>query len=78
MFALALVGGLSLSAAATARALTPESPEVKKVIAKGVKFLESANCGTWETHPGMKSLIGMCMLKQYGEQGKKHAKVAEA
>jgi hypothetical protein len=76
--AFVFVGGLFLSATTAARALSPESPEVKQVIAKGMKFLETANFGSWELHPGMKSLIGMCVLKQYGEQGKNHPKVAEA
>lgn len=68
----------SLSAAASALAVTPESPEVKQLISKGIKFLESGSSGSWETHPGMKSLVGMCVLKHYGEQGKKHPKIAEA
>ncbi|HET6880489.1 MAG TPA: hypothetical protein VFI31_10060 [Pirellulales bacterium] len=74
----ALVVAACLSAASDARALTPESPEVKQVIAKGIKYLESAKTGNWEKHPGMQSLIGMCILKQYGENGKNHPKVTEA
>lgn len=69
---------LFFSAGSAGLALTPESPEVKKLVAKGMVFLESANGGGWETHPGMKSLVGMCILKHYGKQGKNHAKVAEA
>ncbi|MGH7140218.1 MAG: hypothetical protein ACREHD_31150, partial [Pirellulales bacterium] len=70
--------GLFFSTGGVAHALTPESPQVKQVVGKGIKFLESPASKDWETHPGMKSLVGMCALKFYGEQGKSHNKVAEA
>jgi hypothetical protein len=76
--ALACMAYLML-ASSTARAVTPESPEVKQIIAKAVTYLETANQGVWESHPGAKSLVAMCILKQFGhEAGKKHPKVAEA
>lgn len=61
-----------------AQALTPESPEVLQVIGKAVRFLETANAGSWDIHPGAKALIGMCILKHYKEAGYDHPKVNEA
>lgn len=78
LLASAGAAGWLLSSSTPVLALTPESPEVKQVVAKGIKFLETTDAGGWETHPGMKSLTGMCVLKFYGEKGKKHAKIAEA
>lgn len=78
LLAWAGAAGLFFSSGASVLALTPESPEVKAVVGKGIKFLETTNAGTWESHAGMKALTGMCVLKFYGEKGKKHPKIAEA
>jgi hypothetical protein len=70
---------LLLAAFATpARALTPESPEVREVIGKAIKFLEQAGADNaidgrgYNKMFGAKALVGMCMLKWYGadEKGK--------
>ena len=67
-----------LLSSSNAGALTPESPEVRQVVAKGIKYLESAKGGSYDAHIGMKSLTGMCVLKYYGAQAKNHVKVNEA
>lgn len=65
--------------AAPAWALTPESPEVREVIGKAIKFLEqprpvdnAIDGRGYNKMFGAKALVGMCMLKWYGadEQGK--------
>lgn len=69
---------LFFSAGSVGLALTPESPEVKKVTAKGIQFLEATDYAEFARHPGCKALVGMCMLKHYGKQGKTHPKVVDA
>ncbi|HVX11854.1 MAG TPA: hypothetical protein VHC22_11785 [Pirellulales bacterium] len=61
-----------------ALAVTPESPEVKKVVAKAIPYLETAIQGHYQNHPGARALVAMCMLKHYGKEGKNHAKVKDA
>jgi hypothetical protein len=67
-----------------ASALTPESPEVKAVIAKAVKYLEGASGTGFDEHPGAKALVAMCILKHYkdinnsDDAGHDHPKVIEA
>lgn len=64
---------------ARSQALTPESPEVKAVVAKAVKGLEAVTTTGWDQHPGALSLVAMCMLKHYPkETAKKHPKVTAA
>ena len=64
---------------AASRALTPESPEVKAVVAKAVKGLEAATSTDWDQHPGAHALVAMCMLKHYPkETAKNHPKVTAA
>lgn len=64
-----------------AYAVTPESPEVKALVEKAIRFLESPlpqNLATMPNNvsPGAKSLVAMCLLKA----GRKadHPKVLEA
>ena len=89
-----LVAGVLAAAVATsqavftspARALGPESPEVKKVVAKAIAYLEQpvSDADLIATHGfngmfGAKALVGMCIVKWYGEQkGRNHPKVLEA
>ncbi|HWB13637.1 MAG TPA: hypothetical protein VG826_30710 [Pirellulales bacterium] len=68
-----------------ASALTPESPEVKEVIAKGVRYLEGVtNTGYDNKNPGAKALVAMCVLKHYKDvansedAGRDHPRVVEA
>jgi hypothetical protein len=61
-----------------ASALTPESPEVKAVVSKAVKYLETVPSTGFDEHPGAKALVAMCILKQYGETAHEHPKVVEA
>lgn len=61
-----------LSATTPLFAVTPESPEVKAVIEKGVKYLE----GTTDMRPGGNILIGLACLKAGRE--KTHPKVKAA
>ncbi len=69
-----------------ARALTPESPEVKKVVAKAIKYLEQPTPDSvlrtdhgFNAMFGAKALVGMCMIKWHGEgTGGQHPKVLEA
>lgn len=69
-----------------ARALGPENPEVKKVVAKAIAYLEQPvpEGELRATHGfngmfGAKALVGMCMIKWYGdEKGRNHPKVVEA
>lgn len=65
---------------AASLALTPESPEVKAVVARAIKGLEAIpNTDGWDQHPGARALVGMCMLKHYPkETAKTHPKVAAA
>jgi len=68
-----------LSSPAASFALTPESPQVKAVVAKAVKFLETHDTEGWAQHPGAHALVGMCVLKHYPrETGKNQPKVIEA
>jgi hypothetical protein len=68
----------------SASALTPDSPEVKEVIAKGVRYLEGVTNTGFDTHPGAKALVAMCILKHYkdignsDDAGHDHPKVVEA
>lgn len=69
-----------------ARALTPDSPEVKKVVAKAIKYLEQPTPDSvlrtdhgFNAMFGAKALVGMCMIKWHGEgTGGQHPKVVEA
>lgn len=70
--------GLGLLAAGPASALTPESPEVKAVVTKAVKYLETVQNTGFDEFPGAKALVAMCILKQYGEAAQEHPKVLEA
>lgn len=88
-----LVGGVLAAVAANlglstspARALGPESPEVKKVVAKAIKYLEQpvpdevvkAERG-FNAMFGARALVGMCMVKWYGDvKGRNHPIVLEA
>lgn len=77
--ALAFVAALSGSA----MALTPESPEVQQLVVKAIKYLESPKPqpltgNASAAFPGARSLVGLCMLKYYKEDGINHPKVAEA
>lgn len=65
----ALVGGLWPT---ENHAATPESPEVKAVIEKGLKFLE----GTTDDRLGAKCLVGMSFLKNGRDE--RHPQVAKA
>lgn len=69
-----------------ARALGPESPEVKKVVAKAIKYLEQPVpkevLGTergFNAFFGARALVGMCIVKWYGDKkGGEHPIVLEA
>lgn len=61
-----------LSLAASAAAFTPESPEVKKLIEKGIAYLSDKT----DNHLGGKCLIGMAFFKHTGDP--EHQKVKEA
>jgi hypothetical protein len=80
---LACAGGLLLLAQ-PASALTPESPEVKQVVAKAVEYLEGLNTTGFDEHPGAKALVAMCILKHYKDMagsddvGQDHPKVVAA
>ena len=65
---------LAASLPATARAVNPESPEVKAVIEKGLKFLETGQLS--EHRLGGHCLIGLCFLKNGRNQN--HPKVQAA
>lgn len=71
---LVLFGAALLSAVLpqTATAYTPESPEVRAVIKKGLKYLETAK----EGRLGGRCLIAMAFLKDGADE--KHPKVVEA
>lgn len=81
----AVVAGQSV-VVSPARALGPESPQVKKVVAQAIAYLEQpvpqAELGAahgFNAMFGAKALVGMCMVKWYGEkQGRNHPKVVEA
>lgn len=85
---LALAGlALSQFVPAPARALTPESPEVQQLVARAVAFFEKPlppghMYKQFNTPPGAKALIGLCMLKYYKgkdpNDGKNHPRVLEA
>ena len=56
---------LAFRATASAALLTPDSPEVKRAVAKGIKFLETSALN--EGRPGALSLAAMSMLKNGGK-----------
>ena len=67
-----LLGATLLAAPRRAAAVTPESPEVKAVIDKALKFLETAD----HERLGGKCLIGLAFLKNGADE--QHPKVAAA
>lgn len=78
-----VVAAISLLAPDSAWALTPDSPEVKEVIGKAVRYLEGEGAGSHGNYPGAKALIAMCILKHYKDTGRgdaahDHPKVVEA
>src|SRR5688572_11547791 len=70
--AVLLLPTLALGLPRGAAAVTPESPEVKAVIDKAFKYLETAD----DNRLGGKCLIGLAFLKNGGDE--KHAKVDAA
>ena len=54
------------------QAVTPDSPEVKAVIEKGLKYLETANDG----RVGAKALVGLCFLKHGEDENHPQIKAA--
>lgn len=72
--------------ASPARAYSPESPEVKKLVAKAINYLEQPVPDSvlrtergFNAMFGANALVGMCMVKWYGEtKGRNHPKVLEA
>ena len=74
---LAMLGGNS------AWGFTPESPEVRKLIEKGLAFLAQSRSLNQDRRLGAKCLMGLCQLKYYkmlkrDEEGKKQPFVLEA
>lgn len=70
------LGSLALAALllpGTARGVTPESPEVRKVIDRGLSYLESAPS---DRRLGGKCVVALALLK--ADRGKQHPKVIEA
>src|SRR5689334_3642969 len=70
-----LAAGLALGVASlprTTAAHAPESPQVRAVIKKGLKYLETAK----EGRLGGKCLIGLAFLKDGSDE--KHPKVVDA
>jgi hypothetical protein len=55
---------MSLAATQKALAVTPDSPEVKAVIEKGMKYLETANDGRL----GAEALVGLCFIKHGADE----------
>jgi hypothetical protein len=55
---------LSLAVTKKALGFTPDSPEVKAVIEKGMKFLETANDGRL----GAEALVGLCFIKHGADE----------
>lgn len=78
VYALIVAAACFISTVGAAHALTPESPEVKAVAGKAVKFLETASYARWEPQAGAKALVGMCILKHYGAKARTHPKVVDA
>lgn len=68
--ALSVLSTLWLSAPQTALAVTPESPEVKAVVEKALKYLETAPD---DARLGGKCLVGLAFLKNGSDE--KHPKV---
>jgi hypothetical protein len=78
-----VLAGIMLLAPPSALALTPDSPEVKEVIGKAVRYLEGPGVSGFGDFPGAKALVAMCVLKHYKDTGREdagrnHPKVAEA
>ena len=73
----AVATGLLLAAGwwgPSARALTPDSPQVKKAIRKGVAFLESEVAK--DDRVGARALMGLVMVKNHADP--KHPRITEA
>ena len=69
--------------AASASAYTPESPEVRRLIEKGLGYLVAANGLNPDSRLGAKCLMALCHIKYYKmvereEEGKNHPLVREA
>ena len=69
---IALAALAALTYCSTARALGPDSPEVKATIERGIQYLEGASYGAI----GGKALLGLTMVKYGKDDG--HPKVTEA
>ncbi len=67
-----VVAGLCLWLSSAARAVTPDSPEVRAVLKKALRYLDTAQ----EGRLGGKCLIGLAYLKDGADD--KHPKVVEA
>lgn len=65
---------VTLSTVRTVAALTPESPEIKEAIARGIQFLESP-AGN-DSRVGAQALLGLAILKNGAELN--HPRVVEA
>lgn len=74
MLLLSLCG--SFFASSPAAALTPESPQVQRLINSGLKFLEGENHGGNADKVGGAGLIGLCHFKATGDPA--HPQVARA
>lgn len=61
LLAVLLASGLSVAAPLPARALTPESPEIKQAVARAVGYLSGP--AIRETRPGGLALVGLTLLK---------------
>ncbi len=59
-----------------ALALTPDSPQVKKAIKKGVAFLESEADEAKDGRVGARALVGLVMIKNHADP--KHPRIKEA
>ncbi len=59
-----------------ALALTPDSPQVKKAIEKGVAFLESEADEAKDGRVGARALVGLVMIKNHADP--KHPRIKEA
>lgn len=74
LFRACVAAAIMALSGSVARALTPESPEVKAAVVKAVTFLESEAAS--DTRLGARALVGLVMLKNGGDSA--HPKVQAA